>query len=154
MRMNRVVPGSAILLLGFALGAAGQTMVIHKSDGTHDRIPIADIAKLTFVLDNPVGTISQLTMKRVKATIANILPNPFGTSISYSLSGASRVVVTIHNAQGQLVETIQNEVKPAGAHTLAWDAKKRDGTRIGAGSYIVSVKAEGQVVSKALVLVK
>lgn len=51
-------------------------------------------------------------------------PNPFNnnTSICYSLPKSCNIKLQIYNIKGQLVETLINEYKPAGYHTVEWDA--------------------------------
>jgi len=52
-------------------------------------------------------------------------PNPFYniTHISYSLPYPSKVKIQIYNIKGQIVETLLNEEKPAGYHSVEWNSK-------------------------------
>ena len=52
-------------------------------------------------------------------------PNPFNpsTAISFRLSAASVVRLSVYDALGQEVALLLNEVKPAGSHTVTWSAR-------------------------------
>jgi len=51
-------------------------------------------------------------------------PNPFNpiTNISYTLPKDSRVILTIHNTLGELVNTLVDEVQTADKYEAVWDA--------------------------------
>ena len=70
-------------------------------------------------------------------------PNPFihRTEISYSLTRPEDIKIQIYNLKGQLVETLLDENKPAGIHTLEWNAKN-------ASSGIYFMKLSTKEVSK------
>ena len=53
-------------------------------------------------------------------------PNPFNasTEIKFSLSGQSPVRLTIHDVLGRRVETLLNETRNAGDHSVIWDAAR------------------------------
>ncbi len=65
-------------------------------------------------------------------------PNPFNpvTTISYQLPRSAYVELSIYNIVGQLVETLLNEPKNAGYHTVTWDA-----SGVGSGVYFYRIKA-------------
>ncbi len=76
-------------------------------------------------------------------TLHQNFPNPFKTStqISFSLPHPEKVKIQIYNLKGQLVETLLNENKQAGIHTLEWNAEK-------ASSGIYFIKLSTKEVSK------
>lgn len=51
-------------------------------------------------------------------------PNPFNaqTLINYSLPDEARICITIFNINGQKLGTLYDGKKPAGEHSIAWDA--------------------------------
>lgn len=59
-------------------------------------------------------------MKRLEQNF----PNPFNPSatIQYELPHASRVTLKVYSTLGQEVATVMNETKPAGVHTVEFDA--------------------------------
>jgi subtilisin-like proprotein convertase family protein len=78
-------------------------------------------------------------------------PNPFNpsTTISYSLPKASNVKLTIYNLLGQEVTTLVNSFNQAGKHLINFNA-----LNLASGVYIYSIKADGFVSSKKLILLK
>ena len=52
-------------------------------------------------------------------------PNPFSfsTSVMYYIPRSTKVKIQIYNLRGQIVETLLNEEKPAGYHTVEWDSE-------------------------------
>lgn len=78
-------------------------------------------------------------------------PNPFNptTTIQYSLSKASTVKLEVFNLLGQSVGIIENSLKPAGNHSISFDAKD-----LTSGIYIYKIEADGFVESKRMMLIK
>ena len=78
-------------------------------------------------------------------------PNPFNpiTTISYSLPKASNVKLTIYNLLGQEVTTLVNSFNQAGKHSIKFNA-----ANLASGVYFYSIKADGFVSSKKLILLK
>jgi len=66
-------------------------------------------------------------------------PNPFNptTTISFELPKETYTEINIYNLAGQLVQTLVNEVKPAGRHQLIWDAGD-----LPSGIYFYQIKVE------------
>jgi hypothetical protein len=75
--------------------------------------------------------------------ISNNYPNPFNpvTTISMEIPFTSEVSVRIYDIMGREVRNLQNEVLPAGYHTLTWDSITNDGISAGSGIYFCVVKA-------------
>lgn len=78
-------------------------------------------------------------------------PNPFNpaTTIQYSLSKASNVKLEVFTMLGQSVGIIENSSKPAGNHSIVFDAKN-----LPSGIYIYKIEAEGFTESKRMMLIK
>jgi len=78
-------------------------------------------------------------------------PNPFNgfTRISYSLLKPSNVKIDIFNIKGQLVETLVDKDKPAGYHTIEWNAKG-----LNSGIYFYKFEAEGKTLIKKMILIR
>ena len=77
-------------------------------------------------------------------------PNPFnpGTTISYALPEAGRILLEVYNIHGQLVETLVNEFQEAGRRRVDWDAS---GFSSGVYLYRIAV-GEHAVVKKGILL--
>jgi hypothetical protein len=66
-------------------------------------------------------------------------PNPFNpiTTMRYQLAEASTVSLRVYNALGQEVRTLLMDArKPAGVHTMTWDAKDHAGHAVSSGVYL------------------
>ena len=144
-----------LAITGLISTACAGTMVVHKSDGTVSRIPVADIQKITFDLSG--GTTPAATLQhKVRMALANIFPNPFNpsTAIEYTLGEAGRVRVRILDARGALVRVMEDGLKAAGSYSIRWDSRGADGFRVSTGTYILCLENNGRVFSKKMVFVK
>ncbi len=83
-------------------------------------------------------------------------PNPFNpsTTISYSLSKAADVNLTIHNILGQPVKTLVTGNVPAGSHTAQWDGTNAAGNKVVSGVYFYKLEAENQSKTMKMLLLK
>jgi len=84
-------------------------------------------------------------------SVAQNSPNPFNptTTISFSLVESGNVVVDIYNVAGQKVDTVVNEFKDAGSHSVVWDA-----SGLSAGVYFYTVKSGGFSKTMKMTLLK
>lgn len=82
-------------------------------------------------------------------------PNPFNPrlEVRFRLARAGLVQGTIHDAAGRLVAELGRCWYAAGEHTLDWDGRGARGPA-GAGLYLLTLSAEGRVVSRKLTLLK
>ncbi|MGK9477005.1 SMP-30/gluconolactonase/LRE family protein [Melioribacter sp. OK-6-Me] len=78
-------------------------------------------------------------------------PNPFNpsTKISYVIPVDSHVTIKLYDDMGREVVTLENSKKPAGTHTLIFNAK-----RLPSGVYYYKLIAEDYTASKKLLLLK
>jgi len=81
----------------------------------------------------------------------NCYPNPFNpeTTISYRLSEYGIVKVEIYNSKGQYAETLANEYKSAGNHTVIWSAYKYP-----SGIYFYKLKTSNYTETRKMILLK
>jgi hypothetical protein len=65
-------------------------------------------------------------------------PNPFNpvTTIAYELPQSTIVNLSVYNVTGQLIETLINEYKNAGYHSVIWNA-----SNVGSGLYFYRIEA-------------
>ena len=84
-------------------------------------------------------------------SLSSNYPNPFNpeTRIDYTLPKQQNVSLRINNMLGELVEVLENEVKPAGTYTVTFD-----GSDLPSGIYFYRLKAENFVETKKMVLMK
>jgi len=78
-------------------------------------------------------------------------PNPFNptTTISFRLTEAQRVYLSVYDVRGRLVETLVNEWRSAGPHNVTWNAYG-----VGSGVYFYKISAGGLSVVKKCVVLK
>jgi uncharacterized lipoprotein YddW (UPF0748 family) len=78
-------------------------------------------------------------------------PNPFNptTTISFSLPKAGYVNLSVYNILGQEVANLIDEDLSAGNHRITFDA-----SQLTSGIYVYSLKSQGKVLSKKMVLIK
>ena len=83
-------------------------------------------------------------------------PNPFNpsTTISYQLPKNSKVELTIYNLKGQKVQTLTNEFKDKGNHTVTWEGDDELGNPVTSGIYFYKLKADDFQKVKKMILMK
>ncbi len=108
---------------------------------------IADMGAYYYHHDVPIDEPSHL----IKDQKIQNFPNPFKTStqISFSLPYPDKVTIQIYNLKGQLVETLLDENKSEGIHTLKWNAEK-----ISSGIYFMKLLTKEKAVVRKLVIIK
>ncbi|MDA0337156.1 MAG: T9SS type A sorting domain-containing protein, partial [bacterium] len=101
-----------------------------------------------------VATPTQVLPER--AALAQSYPNPFNPQvlIPFQLAQAGPVQLTIHDLLGQRVRTLIDEVLPAGAHIVTWDATDAEGHMAASGIYLYRLRVTGAVLSRRMVLLR
>jgi hypothetical protein len=99
-------------------------------------------------------TASACVSGATRAPVAQLLPNhpnPFNpnTTIRYVLPSEMRVTILVHDVSGRVVATLLDDVRPAGAHQVTWNA---DG--MASGVYFAHLRARNTDVSRKMVLLK
>lgn len=76
-------------------------------------------------------------------------PNPFivATNVRVTLSGAARVLVSIHDPAGRRVRTLLAGDLPGGVHTFAWDGRDDAGVPVPAGVYFSTARSGNRTVA-------
>ncbi|RKX32155.1 MAG: hypothetical protein DRP71_12465 [Verrucomicrobia bacterium] len=75
-------------------------------------------------------------------------PNPFNpsTTIKYSMPKAGHLKLCVYNVRGQLVKTLIDGVRPAGAdQTIVWDGMDERGSSVASGVYFYEARALGDI---------
>ncbi len=87
----------------------------------------------------------------VKFTLAPSYPNPFNpiTTIRYGLPEAAETRLEVYDISGQRVALLVNEHKPAGWHTMTFDA-----SALSSGIYILRLKTNGYLNVQKITLIK
>lgn len=84
------------------------------------------------------------------------LPNPFSpsTTISFTLPGATAVVVRVYDVHGRIVRTLIDRPLAAGDHLAAWDGRDAAGRPAAAGIYYCRIEGGARSATRAMVLVR
>jgi len=104
---------------------------------------------------NPFGgepTMADMTVAAPERFIMHgNYPNPFNptTNFSFSIPQAEHVTLKVFNLQGQLVETLVDGMRDAGAHNVTFDA-----SALSSGIYLYQLTAGSDIASGKMVLVK
>jgi hypothetical protein len=100
--------------------------------------------------DTPVRTVP-----RAFALYQNS-PNPARgeARIEYALDTPGPACVRIYNLSGQLVRTLVDETKEAGAYTTKWDGHDSQGRRTANGIYFYRLNASGRSITRKMVVLR
>jgi hypothetical protein len=88
---------------------------------------------------------------------ASNYPNPFNpsTTIKYSLPTAGHLKLSVFNVRGQLVKTLIDGPRPAGAdQSVVWDGADNLGSTASSGVYFYEARAAGEVKIGKMTLLK
>jgi len=103
-------------------------------------------------VDSTFTSIKMNTCNRISSlSLLQNYPNPFNptTAISYQLSAACRVELSVFNTLGQKVKILVSEEKPAGIHSVTFDAGG-----LATGIYYYQMKAGDFIAVKKMLLVR
>lgn len=83
-------------------------------------------------------------------------PNPFNpsTQISYSLSNAAEVKLTIFNVEGRKVRTLVNEFQTAGRKSIGWNGQDDRHATVSSGVYFLQLSAGAFRETKKMILMR
>ncbi len=83
-------------------------------------------------------------------------PNPFGsrTSIAFEVPRAGRISLSIYDASGRLVRTLEDGIISAGNHAAEWDGADGQGRALPSGVYFCRLRMDGTEKTGQLVLTR
>jgi hypothetical protein len=83
-------------------------------------------------------------------------PNParLGAAISFRLGQPEFVRLSITDAMGRHVRTLQNGMLPSGDHTQLWDGRSDNGRDVAAGLYFITMRSSQGQLSQRLAVVR
>jgi hypothetical protein len=88
--------------------------------------------------------------------LAQNYPNPFNpsTTIAFSLSKQSNVILNIYDVRGSLVKTVLSEEREAGIYKEMWDGNDNRGQSVASGVYFYRLRAGDFKNTKKMVLLR
>lgn len=167
-RVDEVRAGSGYnsqssLALEFGLGQMSQidSLLIYWASGIQETffdIPANRHVKIV----EDVGIVTDVRVAMEEGLPPNTIalfqnyPNPFNpsTTISYQLTGESRVKLSISNILGQRIRDLIDEIQPAGMHRVMWMGTDRLGHKVSSGIYVAQLEAESKKISRKMLLLK
>jgi len=85
-------------------------------------------------------------------------PNPFNpsTAISFQVpdGNSGQVTLKVYDLRGSLVRTLVDGPKEAGAYTVFWDGRDREGRRVSSGVYLYRMQAASFTRTRKMVMLK
>lgn len=95
-------------------------------------------------------TVGSTGVQTVNAGVNSISasPSPFGESTTFFVNTTtnSDVKINVYDVTGKKVETVKDEMMPAGQHEIVWTPEN-----LSEGVYFVQMEIEGQVYTKKIV---
>ena len=91
-----------------------------------------------------------------KFTLKQNYPNPFNpnTTIQYTLTNTSSVLLEVFDILGRKVTTLKNTTEPAGTYNVIWNGRNSDGRIIASGVYIYRATIHNRVTGKEISISK
>ena len=140
------------------LGLPDHNIFLHIDDQYFDMkieesVILSDIDNREIIIQ--IGGSSPLAYDSVDIpthfSVSAAYPNPFNpiANLDYAIPNSDNVKISIFNVNGQLVETLLNEFKTAGYHTVKWNAYN-----ISSGLYFIKVESGQNVSTQKLMLMK
>jgi hypothetical protein len=101
------------------------------------------------VPDDPTAIAHHMITTRY--VLAQNYPNPFNptTKINYQIPELSFVTINVFDVLGNEIETLVNEEKPIGTHTIEFDASS-----LPSGIYFYQLKTNNITQTKKMILLK
>lgn len=126
-------------------------LAIASGEGSVVTFPTECLGGVTAAPDPAAGAARPATIR-----MSSPSPNPShrGTAVTLQLDAAAVAEVTIFDLRGRLVRTLHAGVLAAGRHELAWDGKDAGGRAVASGTYVLRVRAAGEVASQKILVVR
>lgn len=117
-------------------------------DGTHSFYGPAPVE-----IDNEFDTSVEIPLIN---GLVSIYPNPFNpqTTIRYSLINTNNAVIELYNIKGQKVRAFDLGKQERGVHSLVWDGKDDNGSKVASGIYFTKIIIGKTVDMKKIMLMK
>lgn len=106
-------------------------------------------------VDLPQDTINGGPALPKVLTLCHPYPNPGRAStIRFGLPAAAQVSIRVYNILGQQVRVLLDGGRPAGWHSVRWDARDQDSRSVSNGVYVVRLIAGKQSLTKRVMVLR
>jgi len=140
---DKIIPGiiAAVMMIGSMPSAQAESGTIN--------ITFTDVAATAGV--EAGGVSKAASFLPASAQLIGLAPNPFNPtiSISFSLSEAGHIALSLYNLQGQKVLSVVDGYRQTGQHQLTLDA-----SGLPSGVYFLRLEAAGKVQTMKAMLLK
>lgn len=94
---------------------------------------------------------NQMEIPHLTMELWQNFPNPFNetTTILYSLSVSSNVILDVYNPLGEKISTLISQKQPAGQYSIQWKAQN-----LSSGVYMMVLRANSFTIKRKLLLIK
>ena len=111
------------------------------------------------IVNNPTGGVDndeEVIVIPATDFLGNAYPNPFNptTTISYGITEAQNVRITVYNSRGQSVRTLVNANMPAGTYNIVWDGRDDSNRSVSSGLYFFRMESGNHLQIKKAILMK
>jgi len=122
--------------------------------GLSARVRVLEDVLSYFGVEGDDNEISDVPVAQ-KFTVSNY-PNPFNpsTKIAFTMPQRGHLTLKIYNVRGELVRTLIDEVREAGADHIMWDGSSNQGSQVSSGVYFYEARTGGEVKVEKMALVK
>lgn len=143
---NPYLLGSATFLDNHVLGLEAVSPI--------DESIVNDSAAVWYT--DPTTGIEQKAFNESFELLTNY-PNPFNprTKIQFQLNQSELVTLTIHNARGELIQTlISDQYHSAGSYEILWNGMDQHGIPVSSGVYVYQLSTPASTLSEKMLLLK
>lgn len=175
--VNYMYPGDPIMGSGWVnCDSANKKLLL--STGPFNMVP-GDVQEIIFAVMVARGNSRLNSIVELKSTAATLnaitfpipasiktaindftlyqnFPNPFNpsTTIRFELVRTSKIALEIFDVLGKKINTIAAGAFPKGRYNRTWDGRDETGREVASGVYIYRLKAENQIISKKMLLLR
>lgn len=131
-------------------GTHTTTVTVESNDPAN---PVYNLqAQLT--LHPGVAAAPELHSRRF--ALVGAVPNPFNpmTRVRFTLPENQHAKLSIYDVRGRLVQTLIDEMRPAGLNEINWQGRDAQGRAVASGTYFMYLKAAEQTDVKSMTLVR
>ncbi len=102
------------------------------------------------------STSAATPLNSTRISLGRSSPNPMfnGSTIHFELPSATSVRLTVFDVRGHRVKTLANGSMVAGPHTLYWDGTNDRGNRVSQGTYFYELKANGERLTRKMLVIR
>jgi hypothetical protein len=135
-------------------GGGYHPLVVYRSSGSG-----AADTEVSYTLvwgPDPVVDVPEGNLASYELVFEGVTPNPMMQSgrVRFTLAERGEVRLSVFDLRGRRVGTLLNEIQEPGPHSIRWDGRGSDGSRLGAGVYWVRLEVDGQSFAKRVVLLE